>query len=142
MESGGIVTTSILIDLTDLNGAGTAGDIIGVDGGAVNCHIGQIKTAVNGTIIGGRLAGLEAPTGGDPDINLWSAPEATLAHDTAISASAGEAQLTDTGDVTVSSEVALTAWPAADQYLYLVSGIATDADYTAGRILITLYGYK
>ena len=37
--------------------------------------------------------------------------------------------------------MALTAVPAADEYLYLAaSGGATNATYTAGIFLITLYG--
>ena len=36
---------------------------------------------------------------------------------------------------------ALSAFPAADEFLYLVgSGGGTDDTYTAGKLLITLYG--
>ncbi|MEK9796752.1 MAG: hypothetical protein VW713_08405 [Alphaproteobacteria bacterium] len=52
-KMGSLIETRILVDLTGLNGGGTAADIIGVDGQA-NCHIGQITAAVNGTIFAWR----------------------------------------------------------------------------------------
>lgn len=138
IRSGGIITTQILIDLTGLDSSGTAGDIIGdLAGGAA--HIGQITAARNGTIIGGTVRCLEIPTGGDPDVDLWAANEATGAFDAAISGLTGEAQLVDTGDWTLEEDT-LTAFPTADQYLYLTTGATDDATYTAGKFLITLYG--
>lgn len=136
---GGVFKTEILIDLTGLNSGGTGGDIIGKDGGAANCHIGQITNAINGTIVAGKIECHEAPTGGDPDINVYSATESTGVQDAAITGLA-ETSLVDTGDHAVGSIDVFTAWPAANEYLYLVCGTATDADYTAGRLLITLWG--
>ncbi len=136
---GGLFKTEILIDLTGLNDGGTAGDIIGKDGAAANCHIGQITAAVNGTIIAGKIEGHEAPAGGDPDINLYSAAESTGVQDAAITG-LDETLLVNAGDMTAASVVNLTAWPAANEYLYLVCGTSTDGDYTAGRCLITLWG--
>ena len=47
----------------------------------------------------------------------------------------------NSGDLAVGSVVAGGASvPAADQFLYLSNGAATDGDYTAGKILIQLYG--
>lgn len=137
---GGIFRTEILVDMTGLNSGGGILDVIGKDGGTANCHIGQITAAVNGTILGITMEGLEAPAGGDPDINLYSADEGTLAQDTAISAATNEVILINGGDVTASSRTVATLYPSDNQYLYLVSGAVTDADYTAGRILITLWG--
>lgn len=136
---GGIYKTEILIDLTGLNGCGSAGDIIGVDGGAANCHIGQITAAVNGTIIAGQMACYEAPAGGNADINLYSATESTGAQDAAISGLV-ETELVNAGAASAGSIVDLTGWPAADEYLYLTTGANTDADFSAGRLLITLWG--
>jgi hypothetical protein len=137
----GIFKTTILIDLTGLNGCSTAGDIIGKDGGTVNCHIGQITKAVNGTIIAGWIECHETPAGGNADINLYSAKEGTGAQDTAIGTSLTETALCDCGAHSAGSTDVLSGWPAADEYLYLTVGAATDADYTAGRLLITLWGY-
>ena len=136
---GGIVKTEILLDLTGLNGCGSAGDIIGKDGAAANCHIGQITAAINGTIIAGQIECHEAPAGGDPDIDLYSAVEGTGVQDTAISG-LDETALANCADHSAGSVDVLTGWPAADEYLYLTVGTATDADYTAGRLLITLWG--
>ena len=135
---GGIYHTQILLDLTGLRST-AAGDIIGVDGTANPCHIGQITAARNGTGIMGTITCLEAPVGGDPDIDLYSATEATGAEDTAIS-TLTETELVDSGDHSLGSVKVLTAFPAADEYLYLVAGATTDADYSAGKLLIDLWG--
>jgi hypothetical protein len=137
---GGIITTRILIDLTGLRSTGS-GDIIGVNGTALVCHIGQITAATNGTILTGSMECFEAPAGGDPDINIHSATEGTGVEDGAISGLA-ETLLVDAGDATIGSKVYFTAVPAADEFLYLTTGAATDADYTAGKLFIQLMGYE
>lgn len=140
VKIGGVITTSILIDLTGLNGGGTAGDIIGTNGAGV-AHLGQILTAENGTIFGGRMTCMETPAGSNVDVDLWSADEATGVEDTAISALTGEVQLINHGNWAAGEIAGLTDVPAADQYLYLTSGAATAATFTAGKFLIELFGY-
>ena len=137
---GGIITTNILIDLTGLRSTGGA-DIIGVNGTALVCHIGQITAATNGTILTGSMECFEAPAGGDPDINIHSATEGTGVEDGAISGLA-ETLLVNAGDATLGSKVYFTGVPAADEFLYLTTGAATDADYTAGKLFIQLMGYE
>ena len=137
---GGIITTRILIDLTGLRSTGS-GDIIGVNGTALVCHIGQITAATNGTILTGSMECFEVPAGGDPDINVHSATEGTGVEDGAISGLA-ETLLVNAGDATLGSKVYFTAVPAADEFLYLTTGDATDADYTAGKLFIQLMGYE
>ena len=139
MQSGGIITTQILIDLTGLRSTGS-GDIIGVNGTSLVCHIGQITAARNGTILTGSMECFEAPAGGDPDINVHSATEGTGVEDGAIG-DLTETLLVNAGDATLGSKVYFTAVPAADEFLYLTTGDATDADYTAGKLLIELKGY-
>ena len=136
---GGIITTRILIDLTGLRST-AGGDIIGVNGTSLVCHIGQITASQNGTILTGSMECFEAPTGGDPDINVHSATEGTGVEDGAISGLA-ETLLVNAGDATLGSKVYFTAVPAADEFLYLTTGAATDADYTAGKLFIELMGY-
>jgi len=139
IREGGIITTQILIDLTGLRSTGGA-DIIGVNGTALVCHIGQIVAATNGTILTGSMECFEAPAGGDPDINVHSATEGTGVEDGAIG-DLTETLLVNAGDATLGSKVYFTAVPAADEFLYLTTGAATDADYTAGKLLIELKGY-
>jgi len=139
IQEGGIITTRLLIDLTGLRSTGS-GDIIGVNGTSNACHIGQITAAQNGTILAGRMTCFETPAGGDPDINVHSATEATGVEDGAI-ADLTERLLVNSGDLAVSNVVFFEAVPAANEYLYLTTGAATDADYTAGKLLIELFGY-
>lgn len=143
IKVGGIITTRILIDLTGLNSKNTDGDIIGVDGTTNPCHLGQITAARNGTIFGGIMRCLEVPAGGDPNIALYSATEATGVEDGAISSLTETVIFDPNADWTVDMSRTIASMPAADEYLYLVQGDATgtDATYTAGKFLIELYGY-
>ena len=138
IKIGEVFHTTILIDLTGLASSGS-GDIIGKDSTA-NSHIGQITAAVNGTVLGGKLTCLEAPAGGDPDINLWYADEATGTEDAAVTGLTNQVQVCDSGDLALNSVVSL-ATVAADKYLYMATGAATNADYTAGKLLIEFWGY-
>jgi hypothetical protein len=140
IREGGIIKTSILIDLTGLRSTAN-GDIIGVDGTSNVCHIGQITAARNGTILAGRMTCFEAPTGGDPDINVHSATEGTGVEDGAIS-DLTETLLVNSGDLALGTVVIFSAVPAADEFLYLTLGATTNADYTAGKLLIELFGYE
>ena len=139
IKTGGIFHTKILIDLTGLASSGS-GDIIG-KAATANSHIGQITAAVNGTVLGGKITCLEAPAGGDPDINLWYADEATGAEDAAITSLTNQVQMCDSGDLALNSVISIPTPPAADKYIYMVTGAATDADYTAGKLLIEFFGY-
>jgi hypothetical protein len=139
-RTGGIITTRILIDLTGLRST-AGGDIIGVNGTSLVCHIGQITAARNGTILTGSMECFEAPTGGDPDINIHSATEGTGIEDGAISG-LSETLLVNAGDATLGSKVYFTAVPAADEFLYLTCGTTTDGDFTAGKLFIELMGYE
>ena len=139
-KDGTIFVTRIFVDLTGANCGGTAGDIIGDDGTANPCHIGQITTARNGTIFHGTLRCVETPGGGDTDIDLYAATEGTGVEDGAIS-SLTETQLVNGGTHSAGDEDLLAAYPAANQYLYLVGQGGGNATYTAGQFLIELYGY-
>ncbi len=137
-KEGDTYYTKILIDLTGLNCGGTAGDVIGDDGTGA-AYLCQITAAESGTIQGGRMICLEAPTGGDADIDLYSATEATGVEDTAISA-LDETLLCNSGTNAVGTTTYFAAAPAADQYLYLVGQGTGDATYTAGKFLIEMWG--
>ncbi len=138
---GGIFKTEILLDVTDLNDGDAADDVIGVDGDTANCHIGEITAAVNGTIIMGQMTCLELPATADVDIDLWgTVAEGTLAQDVDIATGTGEVICLNSGDWTLNLRQDLTGMPGPG-FLYLISGsMGTDADYTAGRFLIELWG--
>ena len=141
VKVGGVYSTSILIDLTGLASSGS-GDIIG-KAATANSHVGQITAANNGTILTGQWSVYETPAGGDPDIDFWYADEATGTEDAAITGLTNQTQLMNNGDLTAASIDYFTAGavPAADKYLYLVTGAATDGNYSAGRLLIEMWGY-
>jgi len=135
---GTIIKTTILIEIDGLNSGGTAADIIGADGAGV-AHLGQITAAVNGTIFAGKITCLETPTGGDPDVDLYSATEATGVEDVGIGTLTATQHINH-GDWAGGEQGNLTSFPAANKYLYLVAGDATDATYSAGILLIELWG--
>lgn len=138
-RDGGIITTRIMIDLTGLNSGASAGDIIGVNGAGV-AHIGRITAARNGTILMAKIECYETPAGGDDDIDVYAADEATGVEDVAIS-TLTETQLVNAGAHALGTVDDFTALPAAGQYLYLVNQGTGNATYTAGKFLITLWGY-
>ena len=138
---GGIIKTSLLIDLTGLASSTTDLDIIGFGAGAA--YLGQITAAKNGTILTGRMTCLEVPAGGADDVDLYSATEATGVFDAGIGTLAETALVTAAGAWTLGLTKGLSAIPAANQYLYLCGGEAgTAATYTAGKFLIQLEGYE
>jgi len=141
---GSMFKTEIIIDMDGLHSTNTDDDIIGVEGvGAAS--LGQILAGLNGTIFMGRMTCIELPAGGQPDIALWAADEATGVEDTLITALTNQVEL-------LQSQGDGTAWAAGDvinipvfageaQYLYLVSdGAITDGEYTAGKFLIEFWG--
>jgi len=137
-RNNGIVTTSIMIDLTGLKSGGTAGDIIGTNGAGV-AYIAQITTADNGTVFGVKMTCYELPAGGDTDIDLYSATEGTGVEDVAIS-TLTETQIINSGTLALGT-TAFGTDIAANQYLYLVGQGTANAAYTAGRLLIEIFGY-
>jgi hypothetical protein len=143
LKIGSIIHTRILLDLTGLNSAATLGDIIGVDGVGV-AHLGRITAARNGTILSGRITCLETPAGGEVDIDLYAATEATGVEDVGIGTLAETALLETAADWTETTVKVLATMPAADKYLYLTVGTSdtpTAGTYTAGKFLIELEGY-
>lgn len=132
----GLKVARVLIDLTGLNSGGTAGDIIGVNGTSSACYLIRIPTM---TVLGGRMTCLETPAGGDTDIDLYAATEGTGVEDGAISALT-ETQIINAGAQTAGTLTYFAADPAANDYLYLVGQGTANATYTAGRLLIEIFG--
>jgi len=132
-----LVKTTIMIDLTGLASSG-ANDIIGKAGTGV-AYIGKVTTANTGVVFGVTMECFETPAGGDPDIDLYSATEDTGVEDSAIG-DLTETIIINGGDASVGTRTA-GGTIVADQFLYLVAGAATNATYTAGRLVITIHGY-
>lgn len=140
VKVGGIIKTSILIDLTGLASSTTDLDIIGVGAGAA--YLGQITAARNGTILTGRMTCLELPVAGVTDIDLYSATEATGVFDAGIATLVETALLSSGAAWTNVLVRPLTAWPVANEHLYLTGGVGgVPGTYTAGKYLIELEGY-
>jgi hypothetical protein len=139
---GGDITTTILIDLHGgLASGGTADDVIGTDGGAANAYIAELTSAVNGIPYLIEFACLEVPTGGDPDINLVCSATATDAENAAVTSGT---VLLNNGDLTLGfyaeADGGSTLAALSKKYLYLTSGDATEAAYTAGKLVIKIHG--
>lgn len=138
-EFGGVIRTSILIDLTGLGSSTTDLDIIGQ--GVSAAHLGQITAARNGTILHGRMTCLEVPATGADDIDLYAATEATGVFDGLVTDLAETALVTAGGAWTAGLTKEFDT-VAANKYLYLTCGEAgTVGTYTAGKFLIELFGY-
>ena len=141
---GNIYETTIALDLTGLNSSAAA-DIIGKDATA-NCHYGQITAAVNGTILSGYMQCLETPTTGEPDIDLYSANEATGTEDAAVTGLTETALLGTAVDWTgILAPKGITPVPPANDYLYLTGGTSsspTNNTYDAGKFILKFYGYS
>ena len=139
---GGLIYTTILIDLHGgLASGGTANDIIGTDGGAANAYIAELTTGVNGIPYSIEMSCVEAPTGGDPDINLVCSSTATDAEYAAVTS---PTVIVNNGDLAlgqyVSADSGATLAALSLKYLYLTCGTATEAAYTAGKLVIKITG--
>jgi len=139
---GKIFTTQIYIDLTGLSSSAGVGDLIGKTG-TTGVSIGKITTAVNGTIVAGTVTCLEVALGGDPDVDIWTATDNVGVQDASVTTLTGQIQQTNNGDYTLGMVGAFmsTVVPAPNSYLYLSHGTGGHVGaYTAGKLLITLYG--
>lgn len=140
VREGALIFTRLFVDLTDLTSGGAANDIVGGTGGAANSHFGQITAALNGTIVAGFIDVIETPAGGGTDIDLYGSTDATGAEDADATALAGTGSLCNAGAWTAGNRKILSAFPAANEYLYLAEVAGTNAAFTAGQFLLTLVG--
>ena len=142
-QAGGIITTQILIDITGLQSGGANDDIFGdPTGGGTKSHFGRITTAINGVNWGGEVRCLETPAGCNVDIDFSCASVDTGVQDADVTALTNYAQLIDAGNHTeADAPLEFTAVIPANYYLYMSAGTTTDVVASAGRFLITLWGY-
>lgn len=136
---GGIVKTTILLDLTGMSSGDGDKDVCGTTGTAN--YITQITTAKNGSIYGGQVSCLEVPTTGADDLDFYMASVGNGAFDADGSALTDAASLiTKGGAWAIDGPTAMTAPITADYYLYLLNGEAVAGTWDAGRFLIELWG--
>ena len=142
----GECVTTILVDLEGMKSKNDEGDVIGIAGTA-NSYLMKWETARHGVAYKLEMACLEAPTGGSEDIDLRSNSSATATYDT--DGSSFTALLAAGGDWSVGKRLGTdgaigTQTQIADNdYIYLVAGDAnTDGIYTAGKLIIKIYGVK
>jgi hypothetical protein len=140
---GGLIYTTILIDLHEgLASGDSANDVIGTDGAAANAYVAELTSAVNGVPVNVEMYCTEAPTGGDPDINLVCSATATDAENAAVSSGT---VVVNAGDWTLGryqqTDAGATLAALTKKYLYLTCGDATEAAYTAGKIGIRITGF-
>lgn len=140
IRNGTLITTRIVIDMTGLVGSATDLDIIGNTGGAASAHIGQLASAVTGTLIGGSVTCLEVPAGGTNDIDFYSATVSTGAQDGLVTDLTETALVTSGGAWTSGATKGMTALPTAGDYLYICNGAASGGTFSAGKFLINFYG--
>ena len=153
-REGHKIITEIVVDLgtslaADVKAKNDVGDAIGRDGGGA-AYLTQLTPAVNGYIVYAEMACLEVPNT-NLDIDLGTADEGNLAYDGDVAAGTNHQLLIEAGGNWAVGEVDHYAVAhgtshnigatLADQYLYLLSGVATQATFTQGKYVITLEGY-
>ena len=140
-----VVTTMDLDFDKGLASGGSAGDAIGTDGGAANAYIMELTEAVNGLPYKFELFCTETPAGGDPDINLNSSATGTTAENAALTSGT---VIMNNGDLSAGFRAVagpgatVAAGAIAKKFIYLTSGTATEAAFTAGKIRLKVYGLK
>jgi hypothetical protein len=138
VRTGDVIKTTIAIGLAGLKSSGTGRDVIGDTGIS---YIARITTRVNGAIYKGQVSCAEVPATGDDDIDLYDSSDADGVYDEDANALANASLLLDSnGAYAIGTVKQLTALPTADYYLYLANGDTTGGTYSAGKIIIELWG--
>ena len=136
----GEYVTTIYISLGNpIVSSAVADDIIG-ENDAANAYITQITNAKNGVIYRGSMVCVQAPTVGDPDINLVAGTVGTDPEDGPVTSPT--VLITAGGAWYVGKHVEFTTLAANIQnnYLYLTHAGTTAGTYGAGKFAIKLYG--
>ncbi|MHC5062072.1 MAG: hypothetical protein ACYTFK_13485 [Planctomycetota bacterium] len=136
--ANGDIITEIQIDVTGLQSKDTANDVIGLVTDAPDAYLGQVTAAVWGVLYKMELICLEAPAGGDDDINVIFNSTGTLGYDDAGGTTGLDAGVLAIGE----SVVDLSPGVTEDDYVYLTAGTGdTDVEYSAGQYIIRFYGH-
>lgn len=116
-------------------------DAIGISGETDPCYITRLVNSVNGYVYKGEFICLETPAGGDTHVGVYASSSGTIAPSGAVSEHPILAPVAQTfGKRT---EFTITSGLNDNDYLYMVQGnTQAEAQYTAGKFLIRLYGFK
>ena len=139
----GIITTQIHFDLTGLKAAGAnVNDVIGV--GTDPAFLGRYVTSTYGIVYKAELACLELPVAGSGTVTTHIDIATNGANYIAYDATAGTTKLFD-NDGMVAGQHLMASTPALtnNDYFYLVEGntAASNAIFSAGQYVLTLYGF-
>ncbi len=141
VQKNGLVTTSrIFINMLNLQSSTTDADIIGRS--TTPAYITLLTAQQGTTIFAVTMQCLELPATGVTDIDIYSATEGTGVFDDAISGLTETQIISSAGAWTAGRSIAGVAVPLNTEYLYFTNGTSgTVGTYSAGKFLITLYGY-
>ena len=141
LREGSLITTRIVVDMTDLESVTGDEKVIGTGTGPA--FLTKITTAVNGTIYGGICNVIESLATGQTNIDLKSSASAVAAKGDAASGGDGFTELFAGGGALNNTNNSYKTFSevTADHHLYLVTGASGTADtYSAGKFVITLLG--
>tara|TARA_R110000824_G_scaffold219198_1_gene406019 strand:- start:227 stop:826 length:600 start_codon:yes stop_codon:yes gene_type:complete len=160
LRDGSLITTDIQINLSPANaealhsfnpagaGTGLAADtaITGVSSSSGThsaAELAILSNATNGLITSAELICVETPTGGGTHMGIWYANGSGLAG--AVVSTAGSAvELIENTAYAIGTDV-ISIDIDADldgKYLFIAHSGSADADYTAGKFVLRLYGYE
>ena len=140
-RQGSQITTEIVMDLgtakAAIIGGGADTNAIGV--ASKDASITQLTVAKFGVITEMRVICLEAPTGGDTDVDFHAHASALNTAGAPNIAISGLAGLTAVGQDVVAD---IDDNSLADDYLYITNGSGTGSTaMTAGKFVILIYGF-
>jgi len=137
----------VAVDTTDLIFTSDAASDYDIDDVAIvhlgSMHLGQFTVAKNGNLFRGEVKCLQAPATGVTDIDFYSAPEVAGIYDDDVTDLTETVIRTNGGAWSAAPQtpIALTALPAADEYLYAACGAAgTVGTYSAGQFEFKFWG--
>jgi hypothetical protein len=140
------IITTIFVDLAPASGTisysfDTDGDAIGKDASTDPAYITQLEEDVNGYVYKGEFICLEAPAGGDTHVGIYANSSGAIVPGGAANEHAILAPVAQSfGKLT---NFTVTSGLNDNDYLYVVQGnTQAKAQYTAGKFLIRLYGFK
>ena len=132
------------VDITGAESKANVLDVIG-SGTSSAVYIGKCSTTYVGYVYKAEMMCIEAPAGGDQDVDLYS-NSADLATDSEVTSSGTSVELINAGGnwavgMRKISTAGLTMTDGLhNHYLYLTTGNGTAGTYTAGKFVIKLYG--